>query len=144
MSTHARAIVALTKIMDAKKTLLRRRIEACEALLGYEAPEETVEKAKNFLTAVFEDSEHVGIDDRLAALKLMRRASAPRVTQSTVRTADSDKNRETFRQIEIAGRRARLIKAKLWGQQPKSWADDLLGADYAAPIDRSYDDVFNG
>jgi hypothetical protein len=144
MSTSARAIIALTKIMDNKKNLLSRRIDACEALLSYEAPDETVEKAKAFLTAIFEDSANIGIDDRLSALKLMRKASAPRVTQQTVRSADADKTRELYRDIEIAGRRMRLIAAGMWPPPSKDWADDLLGSDYVAPIDRSLNEVFEG
>ncbi len=51
-----RAIAALLKIIGDTDAPLRRRIEATEGLLAYEAPEEAVEEAKTFLTSVFEDA----------------------------------------------------------------------------------------
>jgi hypothetical protein len=143
-SANARAVAALLKIMNSKNTLLRRKIEACEALLSYEAPTEVVERAKSFRTAVFEDSERISVDDRLMALKLMRRASAPKVTQQSVRSADTDRDRELRRTFEVAARRMKLYKAGLWPAATLDWCDDLLSDSYVPPTDRSLDDVFNG
>lgn len=133
LTNNTRAIVALLEIMSNEDALLRRRIEAAEAVLGYEAPKEIVERTKVFLTAVFEDSEHVCVEDRLEALRLMRKAEAPRIAQQTIRAANSDKDRELWRDLEIAARRMKLYKAGLWGQVTPDWADDLLRDDYIPP-----------
>ena len=127
-----RAIVALLEIMSGTHAPLRRRIEAIELLLAYEAPPEAVDQAKTFLTAVFEDAaQHV--DDRLDALRLMRKAEAPKITAPTVTAEDARANRELWRKLEIGHRRAELFKAGLWEDHPKDWADDLLSEDYVAP-----------
>ena len=69
-----RAIVALLQIIsDTEDAPLRRRIQATEALLAYEAPQEAVDQAKAFLTSV-QDAEQ-RVDDSLDALKLMRKAA---------------------------------------------------------------------
>ena len=133
-----RAIVALLEIMSGTHAPLRRRIEAIELLLAYEAPPEAVDQAKTFLTAVFEDAaQHV--DDRLDALRLMRKAEAPKITTVTADRA----NRELWRQLEIGHRRAELFKAGLWGNHPKDWAADLLSEDYVEPPG-SADDALRG
>ena len=129
-----RAIVALLEIMSNTDAPLHRRIEATEVLLAYEAPQEAVDQAKAFLTSVFEDAEQ-RVDDRLDALRLMRKAEAPKITAPTV-TAESEDaraNRELWRKLEIGHRRAELFKAGLWEDHPKDWADDLLSEDYVAP-----------
>ena len=126
-----RAIVALLEIMSNTDAPLHRRIEATEVLLAYEAPQEAVDQAKAFLTSVFEDAEQ-RVDDRLDALKLMRRAEA-RKTAPTITAENARKNRELWRQLEIGHRREKLFKAGLWGDHPKDWADDLLSKNYVAP-----------
>jgi hypothetical protein len=127
-----RAIVAVLQIMSDPDAPLRRRIEAVELLLAYEAPQEAVDQAKVFLTSVFEDAEQ-RVDDRLDALRLMRKAEAPKITAPTVTAEDARKNRELWRQLEIGHRREKLFKAGLWGDHPKDWADDLLSKNYVAP-----------
>ena len=103
----------------------RRRIEACEGLLAYEAPREVMDLAKEFLVSIFENpNEHV--DDRLDALKLMRKAEAPRIRQRTAVPADERADRERQREREIARRRLAMMDAGLW-PPPKDWADDLVG-----------------
>ena len=141
MTNNIRAIAALLEIMANKVALMPRRIEAAEALLGYEAPAEVVEQAKGFLAAVFEYYEHVCVDDRLEALKLMRKAEARKITQQRVRSTEADDQREFWRDVEIAARRMKLIKAEMWPAAP-DWADDLLGSDYVPPRDKSVSDLF--
>ena len=137
-----RAIVALLEIMSGSHAPLRRRIEAIELLLAYEAPPEAVDQAKTFLTAVFEDAaQHV--DDRLDALRLMRKAEAPKITAPTVTAKDAQANRELWRKLEIGHRREKLFKAGLWEDAPKNWADDLLSDDYIEPPE-SADDALRG
>ena len=127
-----RAIVALLEIMSDADAPLRRRIEATEGLLAYEAPQEAVDQAKIFLTSVFEDSEQ-RVEDRLDALKLMRKAEARKITAPTVTADDARANRELWREIEMGLRRAAMFKAGLWESAPKDWADDLLREDYVPP-----------
>ena len=58
MTSTTRAIAALIDFMtDNKDAPMRRRIEATEGLLGYEAPAEAVDAAKDFLGSVFEVKE---------------------------------------------------------------------------------------
>jgi hypothetical protein len=116
-----------------------RRIAATEGLLGYEALSGAVEAAKVFLASVFEDREQ-HVDDRLDALKLMRKAEARKITQPTVRSAEADRNRELSREMEIACRREKLWKAGLWPPAP-DWADNLLRKDYKAPRGKSFRDL---
>jgi hypothetical protein len=126
-----KAIIALLEIMADSSTPLRRRIEATEGLLAYEAPGEAVEQAKSFLTSVFEDgNQHY--DDRLDALKLMRKAEARKITQPTATAADAQANREVSRKLEVIRRRLSLFKAGMW-PAPKGWMDDLSPANYVAP-----------
>jgi hypothetical protein len=133
-----RAIAALLEIMSHVDAPSRRRIEATELLLAYEAPPEAVDQAKAFLTSVFEDAaQHV--DDRLDALRLMRKAEAPKITAPTVTAEDARANRELWRKLEIGHRRAELFKAGLWGDHPKDWAADLLSEDYVAPPGSAHD-----
>src|SRR5262245_36000255 len=71
--------------------------------------------------------EHV--DDRLDALKLMRKAEARKITQPTVSAADERANRELWRQVEIARRRVAMVNAGLW-PPPKGWINDLRRENY--------------
>ena len=137
-----RAIVALLQIMsDTEDAPLRRRIQATEALLAYEAPQEAVDQAKAFLTSVFEDAEQ-SVDDRLDALKLMRKAEA-RKTVPTVTAENARVNRELWRDLEMGFRRVAMIKAGVWEDHPKDWAADLLSDDYIEPPG-SADDALRG
>ena len=88
-----RAIVALVEIMSDTDAPLRRRIEATEGLLAYEAPKEAVHQAQAFLISVFGDPEQ-RVEDWLDALKLMREAEARKITAPTVTTGDARANRE--------------------------------------------------
>jgi hypothetical protein len=127
-----RAIAALLEIMSDADAPLRRRIEATEGLLAYEAPQEAVDQAKAFLTSVFEDAEQ-RVDDRLDALKLMRKAEARKITAPTVTAEDARANRELWRDIEMGVRRVAMIKAGVWEHAPKDWAADLLSENYVEP-----------
>jgi hypothetical protein len=133
-----RAIVALLEIMSDTDAPLRRRIEATEGLLAYEAPQEAVDQAKVFLTSVFEDAEQ-RVDDRLDALKLMRKAEARKITAPTVTAEDARKNRELWRQLEIGFRRVAMMKAGVWENAPKDWAADLESEDYVEPPGSAHD-----
>jgi hypothetical protein len=122
-----RAITVLLEIMGDQHAPLRGRIKAAGALLAFEAPPEVVEEAKVFLSAISEDADQ-HVDDRLDALKLMRKAEA-----ITAPTEDARRNRELWRQLEIGRRRGAMMDAGLWGDHPRDWADDLLSENYVAP-----------
>jgi hypothetical protein len=110
MTNATRAINALIEIMSDKDAPLRRRIEATEGLLAYEAPLEIVDQAKAFLTSVFEDKEQ-HVDNRLDALKLMRKAEAPKITRLSVSARDEVGRVTSCREIDRRLRRAALIEA---------------------------------
>ena len=65
----------------------------------------------------------------------MRKAEAKKIVQQSARSADDDKDRETWRDLEIAARRMKLVKAGLWdiAVTHGNWADDLMGPDYQPP-----------
>jgi hypothetical protein len=127
-----RAVAALIDIMSDPEAPLRRRIEATSGLLDYEATEEAVEAAKVFLTSIFEDrGQHV--DDRLDALKLMRRAEAAKIVRRPIREIPEDRI-EHCRLIETLRRKGALINAGVW-PLPKGWDADLVGADYVPALE---------
>jgi hypothetical protein len=107
----------------------RRRVEAAEQLLDYEAPEEVVDEAKTFLTSIFEDDE-MSVDIKLDALKLMRKAEAKKIVPAKATVRDDAAHVEIHRTIEIAKRKMALIEAGVWPPPPQGWADDLRGPDY--------------
>jgi hypothetical protein len=126
------AVIALLEIMSDADAPLRRRIEATEGLLAYEAPQEAVDQAKAFLTSVFEDPEQ-RVEDKLDALRLVRKVEARKIPAPTVTTENARANRELWRQLEIGMRRGAMMKAGVWGDHPKDWADDLRSDNYVAP-----------
>jgi hypothetical protein len=127
-----RAINSLLEIMLHEQISTRRRIEAAEGLLAYEAPPEVVERARAFLESVFEDDEQ-SVQDRLDAVKLARKFEAAKVALRTVRTKREETDRrEKWRRYEIAQRHWKLSLA-IHDTPPKGWADDLYSADYVAP-----------
>jgi hypothetical protein len=127
--TTTRAITALLEIMSNGGAPMRRRIEAADTLLSYEGPEQVVEQTRAFLVAVLEDRERVSTDYRLEAGKLLRKAEARKVVHQSVRSADADRWRETWRQMAIGRRRLKLFRAGLW-PAPEGWYDDLIDPDY--------------
>src|SRR6516165_9843991 len=82
--TSTRTIAALLEIMDDPDIATRLRIDAAEALLGFEAPDDAVIRAREFLIAVFENKEET-ISDRIEALKLSRKSEAPKIASKIVR-----------------------------------------------------------
>jgi hypothetical protein len=126
------AIETLLQIMDDEEVSTRQRIEACEALLGYEAPPEVVAQARDYLVAVVKDQEEV-LHDRMDALKLARKFEAAKVTPRTIHTTRRETDRrETWRNYEIAARELKIILATK-DTPPPGWADDLYSDDYVPP-----------
>jgi hypothetical protein len=134
MMNNTRAIASLCQIMldDSDTVSIVSQIEAAEQLLNYEAPPDVVEKAKAFLTSVFENNELL-VSWRLDALKLMRKFEAAKVALPTVHTKREDTDRrEAWRRHEISQRHWKLSLA-IMDTPPPGWADDLYSDDYAAP-----------
>jgi AcrR family transcriptional regulator len=126
----ARVITVLCRIMlDERAAPLRRRIEAAEQLLDFEAPDEIVEEAKAFLTEIAEKGE-TPIDDKLSALKLLRRASAAKVVPARVTVRLDSVSIERHRALDTLRRRAALINAGATYPFPPGWDADLVGEDY--------------
>jgi hypothetical protein len=90
----------------------RKRIEACEGLLGYEAPHDVVELAKEFLASVFEDDE-ADVSDRLEATALTRKFEARKVMPQTVHITRREEvdRKEAWRAYEIRRRKMDLVIA---------------------------------
>jgi hypothetical protein len=80
---NTRAIEILLEIMADAEIVTRRRIEAAEALLSFEAPTDTVNRARDYLMSVFENRE-AEIGDRMDALKLSRKCEAKKISPQTV------------------------------------------------------------
>ena len=125
-----RAITALIDIMNDESLSIPKRIEGAAGLIQFQAPPEAVEIATEFLTSVFEENEFV--ENRLDALKLMRRFEAAKITRPSAAPADDPANREAWRRLEMARRRMDMIKAGLWPPEP-GWADDLQAPRYRPP-----------
>jgi hypothetical protein len=131
---NTRAVEVLLEIMDDKKLFARRRIEAAEALLGFEAPAEAVSRARAYLAQVFEDKETEDIADRMEAAQITRKFEAKKIAPQTVHlTRREEKDRkEAWRAYDISQRQAKLILATL-DHPPKGWDSDLLSDDYLPP-----------
>jgi hypothetical protein len=132
-----RTIDCLLEIMDEPDFGTPRRIDAAEQLLGFEAPEETVIRAREFLISVFENKEEA-ISDRMNALKIARKSEAAKVTPKIIRLdppARSERDRrEEWRHYEISKLKMAIYKAT--GTTPlaeSGWCDHLMSDDYLPP-----------
>ena len=128
------AIHTLLQIMRDADVFTRRRIEAADALLGFEAPPEAVGRAREYLVAVFEDSEQE-IADRMDALKLARKFEAAKVTPRTAHTTRLETDRtEAWRRYEMSQRRYKIVLA-IRNVPPPGWDDDLRAGSYVPPAE---------
>jgi len=129
-----RTIDSLLQIMNDPAHFTSRRIEAAEAVLGFEAPTEAVNRARDYLVSVFENEDEEAIRDRMAALQIARKFEARKITPQTVqmtRREEADR-REAWREYEIRQRRTKLIMATRQ-IPPPNYADDLRSSDYLPP-----------
>jgi hypothetical protein len=131
---NTRAVEILLEIMTEPGYRTRRRIEAAEALLGFEAPADAVNHAREYLATVFENREGEKIEDRMEAAQITRKFEAKKIAPQTVHMTRRDEadRREAWREYEIRRRKMDLIKAT-HQQPPKGWADDLRSPDYLPP-----------
>jgi hypothetical protein len=131
--TSTRTIDALLEIITDPDMMTRRRIEAAEAVLGFEAPEAAVLRAREYLIEVFENREE-DIADRMDALKASRKAEAAKVNPKIVhltRRTQMDR-REAWRTYERWKRKRHLTKVTRMAPLP-GWDDDLLADSYLPP-----------
>jgi hypothetical protein len=130
---NTRAIDILLEIMADPEIVTRRRIEAAEALLGFEAPTEAVSRARDYLMSVFEDRE-AEIGDRMDALKLSRKCEAKKIAPQTVHaTRREEKDRkEAWREYEIFQLQAEIVLATM-DHPPPGWDSKLRSPDYLPP-----------
>ena len=123
----------LLEIMADAEMSTRRRIEAAEAILGYEAPTEAVSRARDYLMSVFEDREQ-NIDLRMDALKISQKFGAKKIAPQTVhltRREEADR-KEAWREYEIGQLQREIVLATL-DHPPKGWDDALRSPDYLPP-----------
>jgi hypothetical protein len=137
--TSTRTIDALLTIMDDTDLGTHRRIEAADQLLGFEAPDDVIIRARDFLMEVFDNKEE-SIGDRMEALKIVRKSEAAKVTPKIIRLEVKDRGererREEWRHYEKT-----QLKMEIWratGNTPTQtshpgWCDHLIGDDYACP-----------
>ena len=131
---NTRTIDMLLDIMADTDMSTHRRIEAAEALLGFEAPAEVVARAREYLAQVSEDKENEEIGDRMDALQISRKFEAKKIAPQTVhvtRREETDR-KEAWRNYEIWQRRRKLILAT-HQIPPPNYAEDLLSPDYLPP-----------
>lgn len=127
-TTTSRAVSALLEILRDTDQAPARRLEACEHVLDFEAEAKAIEEAKAAVLSIAEASE-TSVDLRLAALKLLRRVEARRVSPGR---ATSEQDVGIARAVEIVRRRKALVKAGIF-PYPAGYADDIYdAADYAA------------
>jgi hypothetical protein len=133
MTNTTRAIDTLLEIMQDAEVPTRRRIEAAEALLGFEAPTDAVSRAREYLMSVFEDREEE-IGNRMDALKLSRKFEAKRIAPQTVHLTRREEvdRKEAWREYEIFQLQTKIVLATL-DHPPKGWDDELRSPDYLPP-----------
>jgi hypothetical protein len=131
---NTRAVEILLEIMLDPDYRTRRRIEAAEALLGFEAPADAVNHAREYLATVFENREGEKIEDRMEAAQITRKFEAKKIAPQTVHMTRRDEadRREAWREYEIRRRKMDLVKAT-HQMPPPGWTDDLRSPDYLPP-----------
>jgi hypothetical protein len=122
-----------TRIMADPEIVTRRRIEAAEALLGFEAPADAVNRARDYLMSVFEDREK-DIGNRMDALRMSRKSEAKKIAPQTVHlTRQSEVDRkEAWRKYEIDQLLMQIVMATM-DHPPKGWDSALRSPDYLPP-----------
>jgi len=133
MKMTTRTIDTLLEIMDDTEMSTHRRVEAAEALLGFEAPTDAVSRAREYLMSVFEDREEE-IGNRMDALRISRKFEAKRIAPQTVHVTRREEvdRKEAWREYEIFQLQTKIVLATL-DHPPKGWDADLRSPDYLPP-----------
>jgi len=132
-SMNTRTVETLLEIMADTDMATGRRIEAAEAILGFEAPTDAVSRAREYLMSIFENKEEA-IGERMDALKLSRKFEAKKIAPQTVhltRRQEADR-KEAWREYEIHELQAKIILATL-DHPPPGWDSALRSPDYLPP-----------
>jgi len=131
---NTRTVDILLEIVADTTLFTRRRIQAAEAILGFEAPADAVAHAREYLATVFEDKENEEIGDRMDALEISRKFEAKKIAPQTVHLTGREEadRREAWRAYEIRRRKIDLVKATN-APPPHGWDSDLRSADYLPP-----------
>jgi len=133
MKMTTRTIDTLLEIMTDAEIVTRRRIEAAEAILGFEAPADAVSRAREFLASVFENREEA-IGNRMDALQISQKFGAKKIAPQTVhltRREEADR-KEAWREYELWHLKCKIVMATM-DHPPKGWDDDLRSPDYLPP-----------
>jgi hypothetical protein len=133
-----RTVETLLEIMADTDMATRRRIEAAEAILGFEAPADAVSRAREYLMSVFENREEI-ISDRMDALQISRKFEAKKIAPQTVhftRREEADR-KEAWREYEISQLKMKIVLATM-DIPPKGWDDQLRSPDYLPPPGDEY------
>ena len=130
---RTRTIETLLEIMADTDMATRRRIEAAEAILGFESPTDVVHRARDFLISVFENREEA-IGDRMDALQISRKFEAKRIMPQSVHLTRREEvdRKEAWREYEISQLKLKIILATN-DHPPRGWDDDLRSPDYLPP-----------
>ena len=130
---NTRTIGTLLEIMADTGMTTLRRIEAAEAILGFEAPADAVSRAREYLMSIFENREET-IGDRMDALKLSRKFEAKKISPQTVHLTRREEvdRKEAWREYEISKLQREIVLATL-DHPPKGWDDHLRSPDYLPP-----------
>jgi hypothetical protein len=111
------AVDTLIRIMTNPDIIMRRRIRACETIIGYRVPGAIVDACKQFLVSVYSNPS-AAVDHQLEASDLMRRLESPKVSPQIVRLVhrepdDGRSPEEKRKQLATEMERRRLyIEAK--------------------------------
>ena len=127
------SVETLREIMFDDDAPLRRRVEAAEAILAFEAPKNATDEAKTFLTEVHEDK-GVSRDLRAEAAIIMRKAEARKVTAPPT-TASTGERGLAYRMAQARARnelRETLEAKGLW-PAPPGWDAHIMSPDRPGP-----------
>ena len=130
---NTRTIEALLEIMADTGMTTLRRIEAAEAILGFEAPTDAVSRAREYLMSIFENREEA-IGDRMDALRMSRKFEAKRIAPQTVHLTRREEvdRKEAWREYEINQLQMKIVLATM-DHPPKGWDAELRSPDYLPP-----------
>src|SRR6516164_6485494 len=131
---NTRATDILLEIMGDPELPTRRRMQAAEALLGFEAPVNVINHAREYLASVFENREGEKVEDRMEAAQITRKFEAKKIAPQTVHLTRREEvdRKGAWREYHISQRQIKLVLATM-DHPPKGWDDDLRSPDYLPP-----------
>jgi hypothetical protein len=112
------SILALLEIVIDEKESNDIRLDAADTLLSYEAPEEAVQAAKDYLTSVFNDKKLTSLM-RLQAIKLMRKSEARRILSPSAPPSP-----DLARRLESANKRLAESRAREEAEEQSKVSSD--------------------